>query len=107
MLVAKSHEGPRELRTLVIVDYISQMVSTAVMSLAHTHRIVREVDIAVVAWKQEVSRRGLCRFARNGQGAYRRLRFELARAVGCSVAGQEVDLHLGILKEVTRSPPFR
>lgn len=34
---------------LVIVNYVSQMVSTTVVSLAHTHGIVREVDIAIIA----------------------------------------------------------
>jgi hypothetical protein len=37
-------------RTLVVVDDISEMVSSAVMSFSDAHRVVREVDIAVVAW---------------------------------------------------------
>lgn len=36
-------------RTLVVVHHITQMVSPAVVSFAHAHRVVREVDIAVVA----------------------------------------------------------
>jgi hypothetical protein len=38
------------MRTLVIVDDISQMVSTTVMGFPHTHGVVGEVDIAVIAW---------------------------------------------------------
>lgn len=34
------------------------MVSATVMSLAHAHGIVREVDIAIIAWEQVVSWRG-------------------------------------------------
>jgi hypothetical protein len=34
---------------LVVVDYIAQMVSAAVVCSAHAHGVVREVDIAVVA----------------------------------------------------------
>jgi hypothetical protein len=37
--------------TLVVVDDIAEMVAAAVMRFAHTHRVMREVDIAVVAWK--------------------------------------------------------
>jgi hypothetical protein len=36
-------------RTLVVVHDISQVVSTGVMRLAHTHRVVCQIDIAVVA----------------------------------------------------------
>ena len=36
-------------RTLVVVDDIAQVVATAVMRFAHTHRVVCEVDITVVA----------------------------------------------------------
>lgn len=35
--------------TLVVVDYVAQMVSPTVVSFAHAHRVVREVDIAVIA----------------------------------------------------------
>jgi len=45
---------------LVIINYISKMVSATVMSLAHAHGIMREVDIAIIAWEQVVSWRGLC-----------------------------------------------
>lgn len=51
-----------ELRTLVVIDYIPKVVTTAVMSFAHTHGVVCEIHIAVVAW-QEVSSKveqGLC-----------------------------------------------
>ncbi len=36
-------------RTLVVVYYVSEMVSAAVVCLAHAHRVVRQVDIAIVA----------------------------------------------------------
>lgn len=36
-------------RTLVVVYDISQVVPAAVMRLAHAHRVVRQVDVAVVA----------------------------------------------------------
>ena len=35
--------------TLVVVYDVAEMVATAVVGLAHAHRVVREVDIAVVA----------------------------------------------------------
>lgn len=41
--------GSRIYRTLVIVNNIPQMVATAVVCFAHAHRVVGEVDIAVVA----------------------------------------------------------
>lgn len=34
--------------TLIIVHDVAEMVSAAVMRLPHAHRIVREVDIAVI-----------------------------------------------------------
>lgn len=34
---------------LVVVDNVSDMVTTGVVGLAHAHRVVRQVDIAVVA----------------------------------------------------------
>lgn len=36
-------------RTLIVVEDISLMISTCIMSLSHTHRIVCEIDIAVIA----------------------------------------------------------
>lgn len=38
-----------EIHTLVIVYYIAQVVSAAVVGLAHAHGVVRKVDIAIVA----------------------------------------------------------
>jgi len=35
--------------TLVVVHDVAEMVATAVVGLAHAHRVVREVDIAVIA----------------------------------------------------------
>lgn len=43
-------------RTLVVVDNVSQMVSTAVVRLPHTHGVVREVDIAIVTCVEGQSR---------------------------------------------------
>ena len=34
---------------LVVVDDVAQVVAAGVVRLAHAHRVVREVDIAVVA----------------------------------------------------------
>lgn len=50
LLVACSYGGSCLVsRTLVVVDYISEMVTTAVVGLSHTHTVVSEVDIAVIA----------------------------------------------------------
>ena len=38
--------GPR---TLIVVYHIAQMISPAVVCFANAHRVVREVDIAVIA----------------------------------------------------------
>jgi hypothetical protein len=35
--------------TLVVVDNVAQVVAAAVVGFAHAHRVVREVDVAVVA----------------------------------------------------------
>ena len=34
---------------LVVVDHIAQVIAARVMRLAHAHRVVGQVDIAVVA----------------------------------------------------------
>ena len=34
--------------TLVVVHHVPQVVSSAVVRLADTHRVVREVDIAII-----------------------------------------------------------
>jgi len=34
---------------LVVVDHVAQVVAAGVMRLAHAHRVVGQVDIAVVA----------------------------------------------------------
>lgn len=36
-------------RTLVIVDDVAEVVAPAVVSLPHAHRVVRQVDVAVIA----------------------------------------------------------
>jgi hypothetical protein len=36
-------------RTFVVGNHIANVVPSAVVSLAHAHRVVREVDVAVVA----------------------------------------------------------
>ena len=40
----------RERRTLIVVDDVTKVITSAVVGFAHAHGIVREVDIAVVAW---------------------------------------------------------
>lgn len=35
---------------MVVVDYISQVVSSAVVRLTYAHRVMCEVHIAVIAW---------------------------------------------------------
>jgi hypothetical protein len=47
-------------RTLIVVDDIAEVVAAAVVSFAHAHGVVGEVDIAVVAC---VSRGLACTFA--------------------------------------------
>jgi hypothetical protein len=42
--------GLSERRTLVVIDYVSKVVPSAVVRFSYAHRVVREVDIAVVAW---------------------------------------------------------
>lgn len=36
-------------RTLIVIDDVAQMITTGIMILAHTHRVVGEIDIAVIA----------------------------------------------------------
>lgn len=47
--------GEREMgrgrRTLVVVYDVSQVVTTAVVGFADAHGVMREVDIAVIAWR--------------------------------------------------------
>lgn len=38
--------------TLIVVHDIAEVVSPAVMCLSHAHRVMREVDIAVIAWER-------------------------------------------------------
>lgn len=40
----------RPRRTLIIFHYVAEVVAAGVMRLAHAHRVVREVHIAVVAY---------------------------------------------------------
>lgn len=41
-------------RTLVVVDNVAKVVTTAVVGFAYAHRIVCEVDIAVIACEMSV-----------------------------------------------------
>lgn len=41
----------RKKHTLIIIDNIAQMITSTIMSFTHTHRVVSEVDIAVIAFK--------------------------------------------------------
>lgn len=43
--------APSVRRTLVVVHHVPQVVSAGVMRLAHAHRVVRQIDITVVAYK--------------------------------------------------------
>ena len=36
--------------TLIVLEDVAQMVSAGVVRLAHAHRVVREVHIAIVTW---------------------------------------------------------
>ena len=36
---------------MVVVDDVAEVVTACVMGFAHAHGVVREVDIAVVAWR--------------------------------------------------------
>ena len=42
-------------RTLIVVYDISEVVSAAIVCLAHAHGVVREVDVAIVACDVAVS----------------------------------------------------
>jgi hypothetical protein len=44
-------DGVGRRHTLVVVYYISKVISAAIMGFPHAHRVVGEVDIAVVALK--------------------------------------------------------
>lgn len=39
-------------RTLIVIDDISEVVTTAVVGFADAHGVMREVDIAVIAWRR-------------------------------------------------------
>lgn len=60
---------------MVVVDDVAEVIAACVMGFAHAHGVVREVDIAVVAWRVRMRlwRRTIRRFARGGVGAYKRL----------------------------------
>lgn len=62
-------------RTLVVVHNITEVVSPAIMRLAHAHRVVRKVDIAVVA----CTRLGWSTFSEKAEGISRRYRREATR----------------------------
>jgi hypothetical protein len=34
--------------TLIVVDHVPEMISTGIMSLSYRHRVVGEVDIAII-----------------------------------------------------------
>ena len=46
-------ECRRRVHTLVVFFDVAQVVSAAVVSFAHAHRVVCEVDIAVIALKSQ------------------------------------------------------
>lgn len=43
------------MRTLVVVDDVSEMVTTIIVSFSDAHRVVSQVDIAVIACDQLVN----------------------------------------------------
>lgn len=45
------HGWQRLEHTLIVIDNIAQMVTSTVMSFAHTHRVMSEVDIAVITFE--------------------------------------------------------
>lgn len=53
-------------RTLVVVNDVAEVVAAGVMGFAHAHGVVREVDIAVVAWRVRMRlwKRAIRSFAR-------------------------------------------
>lgn len=77
--------------TLIVVDNVPKMVTAAIMSLAHTHRVVCQVHIAVVAL-QRVSFlvMEIAVEVRNIQKTRRPLAHHFSRGSG--------DVHLGISK---------
>ena len=71
--------------TLVVVDDVADVVSAAVVSLAHAHRVVRKVHIAVVAWRLEVSIvRGIWYAFARGEGGECSVSFARVRSRGHS-----------------------
>lgn len=89
-------------RTLVVVDDVSEMVLSAVMSLSHAHRVVRQVDIAVVACFAARSARVSAGVETGvSEGAYRRLHGKLA--MNYPALWEEISLHFGILAVVAGS----
>ena len=63
-------------RTLVVVDNVAKVVTTAVVGFAHAHRVVCEVDITVIACEMSVrvvGSLGRKWLSQRWRGAYRRL----------------------------------
>lgn len=60
---------------MVVVDDVAEVVAAGVMGFAHAHGVVREVDIAVVAWRvrMEIWRRSDSKLRAKGVRAYKRL----------------------------------
>jgi len=50
VLAKRGESSRRGGRTLVVVDDVAQVVPAGVVRLAHAHRVVREVHIAVITW---------------------------------------------------------
>ena len=61
-------------RTLIVVYDISEVVSAAVVCLAHAHGVVREVDVAIVACDVAVSRLLWRKSGAEEGGPYRKLK---------------------------------
>lgn len=51
--------------TLIVFHHVADVVAPGVVGFAHAHRVVREVDITVVAWDvwiSDASRAGFARY---------------------------------------------
>ena len=84
---------------LVVVDDISQVVTTAVVGFAHAHGVVRQVDIAVIAWRRV---RGLSASRQLlGAGNIQKTGGRVSMGIGSQVSFQQEsarrDVHLGIV----------
>lgn len=69
VLVLLCTSAREEKQTLVVVDDVAEMVAARVVGFAHAHGVVRQVDVAVVAYVKP-----FCQSRRNGGGEEGRIR---------------------------------